>query len=142
MPEPDTNAPLRAAASADASTAALLRELARDAAGYARDLAQMFAAELRQESRSVARLALMLAAGMLLLLFSFGLLTVALVGVVALALSSWRWALLIVGVAYGLTALGLLAPVARARRSGLLQFRHTRRRVREDRDWIKEKMAA
>jgi uncharacterized membrane protein YqjE len=127
---------------AAASTVALLRELARDAVQYARDWGELFAAELNQDSRSLRRLALMLGAGLLLLWFSFALLTAALVGVVALALASWRWSLLVVGAAYGLAALGCLAAAAAARRSGLLQFRHIRRRLREDRAWIKDKMAA
>jgi uncharacterized membrane protein YqjE len=142
---PESMPPPRPAASSgpdNPSTADVVRELARDAAGYGRDLVQLFAAELKQESRQLGRLGAMLVSGLVLLLFSFGLLTVALVGVVALALASWRWALLIVGVGYGLVALGLLLPAAGAARRGMLQFHHTRRRLREDSHWIKEKMAA
>ena len=140
--EPPRRAPAPPQPSAQPSTLNILRGLARDAANYARDLAQLFSAELGENTRTLRRLAAMAGAAALLAFFSLALLTAALAGAVAYAVASWRWSLLLVGAAYALAALALALTLARRFRAGLLQFRHTRRRLREDRDWIKQKLAA
>lgn len=124
------------------STADMLRDLVREIAQYARDLAKMFAAELGEKSRSLRILGMLGAAAAVLLLFSFGLLTVALVGAIAYGLASWRWALLIVGVGWGIIGLLLLLPLAHALQHGLLKFDHTAHRIREDSEYVKRNLAA
>ena len=124
------------------STADMLRDLVREIALYGRDLAKMFAAELGEKSRSLRMLGMLAGAAAVLLLFSFGLLTVALVGAIAYGLASWRWALFIVGVGWGILGLLLLLPVAHALRHGLWNFDHTSRRIREDSEYAKRNLAA
>lgn len=125
-----------------ASTIEMVRSLLREVSEYLRGAVRLVAAEFREQSRSLRTLAMMAGAAMLLLLFSFGLLTVALVGVIAYGLDSWRWSLVIVGVAYGMLGLITLLPVAGGLRKGLLHFDHTRHRLSEDVRWAKQKLAA
>jgi len=120
----------------------LVRELVLEARGYFRDLGGMVALELKQGARSLRTMGVLVGAGTLVLLFSFVLLSLALVGLVAYWLESWRWALLIVGVGYAVIGGGMLAAVARGLRKGLLRFEHTRRRLREDARYLKSKLAA
>ena len=120
----------------------LVRELVLEARGYFRDLGGMVALELKQGARSLRTMGVLVGAGALVLLFSFVLLSLALVGLVAYWLESWRWALLIVGVGYAVIGGGMLAAVARGLRKGLLRFEHTRRRLREDARYLKSKLAA
>ena len=124
------------------TTTDMVRELLHEVADYGRDLARLAGAEWKEKSHSLRTLALMGASAALVLFTSFMLLTVALVGVIAYGLDSWRWALLIVGVGYGIIGLLSLIPVSHALRSGLFQFSHTRERVRQDAQWVKHKLAA
>jgi MFS family permease len=66
----------------------------------------------------------------------------ALIGAIAYGLASWRWALLIVGVGYALIGLLLLIPVAHGMKSGLFRFDNTQRRLKEDTQYVKSKLAA
>lgn len=120
----------------------LVRELVREVRGYFRDLGGMVALELKQGARSLRTMGILVGAGALVLLFSFVLLSLALVGWIAYLLDSWRWALLIVGVGYAAIGGGMLAAVARGLRKGVLRFEHTRRRLREDARYVKSKLAA
>jgi len=124
------------------STVAMLRGLLQEVADYGRDLARLFAAELREQSRTIRYVGMLAAGAALLLLVSFLLLTAALVGVIAYGLDSWRWSVLIVGVAYGLIGLISLAPLASALHRGLFRFDHTRRRLRDDALFVKHEFAA
>lgn len=124
------------------STMDMLRQLVQEVAGYARDLGRMFTAELGEKSRSLRTLAALGGAAALLGLFSFAFLSGALIGAIAYGLASWRWALLIVGVSYGILAMLLLIPVAHALQGGLLNFEHTKRHLKEDAEWVKQKLAA
>lgn len=125
-----------------ASTIDMLRELMQEIAGYARDLMRMFLIEVGEKSRSMRYLAAMGGAAALLGLFSFAFLSGALIGVIAYGLDSWRWALLIVGVGYGVIALLLLVSLAHALQGGLLSFEHTKRHLRADAEWVKHKLAS
>ncbi|HUX67475.1 MAG TPA: phage holin family protein [Terriglobales bacterium] len=120
----------------------LVRELVLEARGYVRDLGGMARLELKLGARSLGTMVAMVAAGVLVLLFSFLFLSLALVGGIAYLLESWRWALLVVGVGYALIGAGMLGAVARRMRRGLLRFEHTRRRLREDAQYLKSKLAA
>lgn len=124
------------------STMEMLRQLMQEIAGYGRDLMQMFTTELKEKSRSMRTLAALSGAAVLLGLFSFAFLSGALIGAIAYGLASWRWALLIVGVGYGILAMLLLIPVAHALQGGLLSFEHTQRHLKEDAEWVKQKLAA
>ncbi|MGH9483328.1 MAG: phage holin family protein [Terriglobales bacterium] len=95
-----------------------------------------------EQSRALRRCFILAAAGALGLFFSLLLLSLALVGLVAYAIASWRWGLLIVGGAYLLTGAALLLPLARLLRRGPMRFEHTRRRLRQDAAWVKRKFAA
>lgn len=128
--------------SQEPSTAEMLRQLAREATDYGRDLVRMFSAELGEKAKSLRMLAAVAGAAALLLFFSFLFLSLALVGAIAYELDSWRWAFLIVGAGYGFLGLLALIPVAAGLRKGLLRFEHTRRRLREDAAWVKRKLAA
>lgn len=145
---PELNSPPHAldpaihAPAANASTLELIRTLLREGALYARDLSQMFSAELTEKARSLRTLAMLGGAAALFLLFSFCLLSFALVGALAYGLASWRWALLIVGVGWGIIGMFLLLPVAHALQHGLFKFEHTQRRLKEDSEWVKDKLAA
>ncbi|HEY7854988.1 MAG TPA: phage holin family protein [Terriglobales bacterium] len=129
-------------ATTEPTTTEMLRELMREVADYGRDLARLAGAEWKEKSHSLRTLAMAAGAAALVLFTSFMLLTVALVGAIAYGLDSWRWALLIVGVCYGIIGLLSLIPVSHALRSGLFQFSHTRERVRVDAEWVKHKLAA
>lgn len=124
------------------TTLEMLRQLLREGVDYGRGLAQLFQTELREKARSLRVLAGMAAAALLFLLFSFCWLSLALIGVISYGLDSWRWALLIVGVGYALIGLGLLIPLAHGIRSGLFRFDQTQRRVKEDTEYVKTKLAA
>ncbi|MGH9416901.1 MAG: phage holin family protein [Terriglobales bacterium] len=126
----------------DASLLELVRQLLREASDYARDLLRLFSTELGEKTRSVGILAGLAGGAMLLLLFSFAFLSGALIGAIAWGLASWRWSLLIVGVAYGLIGMGLLLPVSHGLRSGLFRFNRTQHRLKEDAEWVKKKLAA
>lgn len=121
---------------------ALLRDLVEHFRGYGRDLGGLAALELQQGAKSLRQLAVLAAAGALVLLVSFLVLTFALVGAVAYGLDSWRWALLVVGVAYVLVGGGMLAAVVRGARKNPLRLEHTRRRLKEDAQYLKNKFAA
>lgn len=136
---PDPDAPARGEA---ATTMQMLRELMQEAVGYGRDLVQLFSTELTEKARSMQVLAGMVGAALLFLLFSFCWLSLALIGVISYGLDSWRWALLIVGVGYAIIGLLLLIPVAHGVKSGLFRFDNTRRRLREDTQYVKTKLAA
>lgn len=123
-------------------TIEMLRQLMQEVAGYGRDLMQMFATELKEKSRSMRVLAALGGAAALFGFFSFAFLSGALIGAIAYGLASWRWALLIVGVGYGILAMLLLVPVAHALQGGLLSFEHTKRHLKEDAEWVKQKLAA
>ena len=92
------------------TTTDMVRELLHEVADYGRDLARLAGAEWKEKSHSLRTLAVMGASAALVLFTSFMLLTVALVGVIAYGLDSWRWALLIVGVGYGIIGLLSLIP--------------------------------
>jgi len=124
------------------TTIDMLRELMREMASYARDLARMFMTELGEKSRSMRYLAAMGGAAALFGFFSFAFLSGALIGAIAYGLASWRWALLIVGVGYGFLGLLLLIPVGHALQGGLLSFEHTQRHLKDDAEWVKHKLAA
>lgn len=124
------------------STVEMVRSLLREAADYGRDLARLFAAELNEKSRSLRTLAALALGAALFLLFSFCFLSLALIGAIAYGLASWRWALLIVGVAWGVVGLLLMLPIAHALQGGLLKFDRTRRHLKEDPEFIKNKLAA
>lgn len=126
----------------DASLLELVRQLLREGSDYLRDLARMFNTELGEKARSMRVLAGLAGGAMLLLLFSFAFLSGALIGAIAWGLASWRWALLIVGVAYGLLGMGLLLPLSHGLRGGLLRFRRTEHRLKEDAEWVKKKITA
>ena len=128
--------------STSTSTIDMVRELMQEIAGYARDLMRMFLAEVGEKSRSMRYLAAMGGVAALLGLFSFAFLSGALIGAIAYGLASWRWALLIVGVAYGVLAMLLLIPLAHALRGGLFSFEHTKRHLRADAEWVKHKLAS
>ena len=128
--------------SAEPSIVQLLRDLIAESGDYGHDLARLFAAELREQSRSIRYVAAMAATAMLLLFTGFLFLTGSLVGAIAFGLGSWPWALFIVGIAYGIIGLLLLVPLGRGISSGLLRFEHTRRRLKRDSEWIKQKLAA
>lgn len=130
------------AASTPASTVDMLKQLFQEISGYARDLMRMFQTELAEKSRSMRTLVALGGAAALFGLFSFAFLSGALIGAIAYGLASWRWALLIVGVGYGIIAMLLLLPVSHALRGGLLSFEHTKRHLKEDAEWIKQKLAA
>ncbi|HET9783720.1 MAG TPA: phage holin family protein [Terriglobales bacterium] len=134
---PDPNARGEAA-----TTMEMLRELMQEAVGYGRDLLQLFSTELNEKARSIRVLAGMVGAALLFLLFSFCWLSLALIGVISYGLDSWRWALLIVGVAYAIIGLLLLIPVAHGVKSGLFRFDNTQRRLKEDTKYVKTKLAA
>lgn len=120
----------------------LLRRAGRELGLYLADLIKLFREELREEGRLVRSVLMSMVASAMLLLFSFGLLTVALVGAVAYGLNSWRWALLIVGVAYGLIGAALMGPAINARRAGIARLERVLRRVRLDVETVKRRMAA
>ncbi|MGH9476257.1 MAG: phage holin family protein [Terriglobales bacterium] len=141
MTEPPVR-PTSPAANPDASTLDMLRGLVREAVQYGRDLAQLFLAELKEKSRSMRTLVAMGATAGLFLFFAFCWLSLALIGVISYGLGSWRWALLIVGVGYALIGLLMLIPVAHGLTSGLFSFPQTQRRVQEDRNYVKTKLAA
>lgn len=134
--------PVSPAANPDASTLDMLRGLLQEAIQYGRDLAQLFLAEFKEKSRSLRVLIGIAGAAVLFLLFAFCWLSLALIGVISYGLGSWRWALLIVGVAYAIIGLLMLIPVAHGLTSGLLSFPHTQRRVQEDTKYVKTKLAA
>jgi uncharacterized membrane protein YqjE len=136
---PDPNASTRGEA---ATTMDMLRTLMQEAVGYGRDLLQLFSTELNEKARSMRVLAGMVGAALLFLLFSFCWLSLALIGVISYGLDSWRWALLIVGVGYAIIGLLLLIPVAHGVRSGLFRFDNTQRRLKEDTQYVKTKLAA
>ena len=141
-PEPSTPIGNPAQAADKSSTLEMVRTLLHEITLYGRDLLQMFSAELTEKSRSLRTLAILAGAAALFLLFSFCFLSLALIGAIAYGLASWRWALLIVGVAWGVIGMFLLLPLAHALRHGLLKFEHTQRRIKQDSEWVKEKLAA
>lgn len=126
----------------NASTMDLIRDLARQAVQYLRDLQQLFRAEAREKSRLLAIVAISAVIAGMLLLFSFVLLTMALTYAIAQGLQSWGWALLIMGVVYGLIGTLVLLPAMRTMKSGTLRFQRTQAQVQRDKEWFKQKLAA
>lgn len=120
----------------------LVRELGRQAAQYARDLKQLFLVEMQQNARFLVIAAMSLAIAAILLLFSFALLTVALMAAIAYGLGSWGWAALIVGVVYGFVALLLAGSAAQSLKSGRVRFQRTQEQVKRNKEWLKQKLAA
>ncbi|MGH9467976.1 MAG: phage holin family protein [Terriglobales bacterium] len=138
----DPSSPSNPAANPNASTMDMLRGLAQEAVQYGRDLLQLFVTEAKEKSRSLRVIGGLAAAAGLFLLFAFCWLSLALVGVISYGLGSWRWALLIVGVGYAIIGLLMMIPVIHGLTSGLLRFEHTQRRLKEDSEYIKNKLAA
>ena len=126
----------------NASTMDLIREVARQAGQYLRDLQQLFMAEAREKSRLLVIVAVSVAMGAGLLLFSFVLLTMALTYAIAQGVQSCGWALLIMGVVYGLTGALVLLPALRTLKAGTLRFQRTQAQVQRDKEWFKQKLAA
>lgn len=126
----------------NASTMDLIREVARQAGQYLRDLQQLFMAEAREKSRLLVIVAISTALGAGLLLFSFVLLTMALTYAIAQGVQSWGWALLIMGVVYGLIGALVLLPALRTLKAGTLRFQRTQAQVQRDKEWFKQKLAA
>lgn len=124
------------------STADILRTLAQEITAYLRDLSRLFTTELSEKVRAMGTMVALAGAALLFLLFSFCFLSLALIGAISYGLASWRWALLIVGVAWGVIGLLLLLPLAHAIRGGLLKFERTQRHLKEDPEFVKNKLAA
>ncbi len=129
-------------APSNASTMDLIRDLTRQAGQYLHDLQQLFKAEAKEKSRMLAVVAVSMVIAAGLLLFSFVLLTTALTYAIAQGLQSWGWALLIIGVVYGLIGVLVLLPAMRTIRSGTLRFQRTQAQVQRDKEWFKQKLAA
>lgn len=120
----------------------LLRDLARHAMAYGRDLGTMAVAEIREKARFTRVAAASLAIAAIFALMGFLFLSVALVAAIAYGLKSWGWASLIVGVAYVVVAGLVVLPAARSLSRGRLRFTRTLNRVKQDARWIKDKLAA
>ncbi|MGH9413635.1 MAG: phage holin family protein [Terriglobales bacterium] len=142
MSEAPPPTPPNPADNPDASTIDMMRGLLQEAAAYGRDLVHLFFTELKEQSRSMKVLIGMAAAAGLFLTFAFCWLSLALVGVISYGIGSWRWALLIVGVGYAIIGLLMLIPVATGLKGALPTFEHTRRRIEEDTQYVKNKLAA
>ena len=111
-------------------------------AEHVQDFARLAAAEWREKVSYFRAVAIAIALSLLLGLMSIVLLSFAITAGVARLIGSWGWALLIVGVVYGIAAGVLLIPALRTARTGALRFQRISEQIQKDREWVKEKLAA
>jgi ABC-type multidrug transport system permease subunit len=122
--------------------AELLREFFREAGAYMRDLALLFASELKEKSTYLKSAIISFVVAAFLGVFAFLFLSVALVAAIAYGLGSWGWAFLIVGVAYAVIGGLISLPAAKSLKRANFSFEKTSSRLREDSDYFKHKLAA
>lgn len=124
------------------STTELLRDMARHAVAYARDLGKLAGAEAREKGRHIGTLVVSVAIAGVFGALGFFFLTVALIAAIAYGLNSWGWAAFIVGIGYSIIAALVLLPAVHAVQKGALRFGLTVQRVKQDAQWVKNKLAA
>ncbi len=120
----------------------LLRQFWAEIEDYVRDYGRLALAEAGEKANQARQIAMKLGLALLLGLFGFFFLTVALVALINAGIHSWGWSSLIVGVIYGIIAMGLLFSALRGLRAGLLSFPRLRQRFQQDKAWRKDSLAA
>lgn len=120
----------------------LFRDLARYAVSYLRDLGKLAGAELGENARHIRVLVASAATAAAFGSLGFFFLTVALIYAIGYGLNSWGWASFIVGIAYSIIALLVLLPALHSISKGALRFERTVSRVKNDAEWVKNKLAA
>ncbi len=120
----------------------LVKELFQQTGNYLVDLGRLFLAEAEEKTAFLKVLAISAVVAALFAACGFLLLSVALVCLVAYGLGSWGWAFCIVGVAWVIVAGLVIMPAMRSLSKGALRFEKTTTRVKDDKEWIKQKLAA
>lgn len=123
------------------SLAESLRNLARDLGDLFRSELAIFKREAIDQGRHLAVAGVWLGAAAVMGLAFLGVFTAFLVIVLTLVFAPWI-AALIVTVAYGVAAAGLLASAIVKIRSTPIEFKETTRSVKEDVEWIKSGMTS
>lgn len=123
------------------SLAESLRNLARDLGDLFRSELAIFKREAVDQGRHLAVAGVWLGAAAVMGLAFLGVFTAFLVIVLTLVFAPWI-AALIVTVAYGVAAAGLLASAIVKIRSTPFEFKETTRSVKEDVEWIKSGMTS
>lgn len=124
------------------TTAEMLRDLARQAVAYLRELGKLARAEAGEKARFIRVLVGSLVIAAIFGALGFFFLTVALIAAIAYGINSWGWAAFIVGIAYSLVAVLVLLPAVHALSKGALRFDRTVSRAKQDAQWVKDKLAA
>ncbi len=123
-------------------TSGLLRQFWAEIEDYVKDYGRLALAEAGEKANQARQVAIQLAAAMVLGLFGFFFLTVALVALINAGIHSWGWSSLIVGVIYGMIAVAVLAAALRGLRAGFFSFPRLRQRFQQDKAWVRDSLAA